>query len=118
MAELPIKCISARPTPPHTNSMESGPENTFSAQNRKKNQTIHEFRPKKGEGHFFDIFERPPTPPQPPLLPQNLKNVGFKLGGSWGAQTKNSLGNEFIGQNNDFTTGETNNSTPWGRVRE
>ena len=29
-------CISARPTLPHTNPMESGPINTFSAQNRKK----------------------------------------------------------------------------------
>ena len=31
-------CTSARPTPLHTNPMEPGPENTFSAQNRKKNQ--------------------------------------------------------------------------------
>ena len=36
MAEECINCISARPTPPHTNPMESGPGNTFSAQNRKK----------------------------------------------------------------------------------
>ena len=36
MAEKCINCISARPTPPHTNPMESGPGNTFSAQNRKK----------------------------------------------------------------------------------
>ena len=32
------------------------------------------FRPKKGGGHFFDIFDPPP-------LPQNLKKVGFKWGG-------------------------------------
>ena len=36
MAEKCINCKSARPTPPHTNPMESGPGNTFSAQNRKK----------------------------------------------------------------------------------
>ena len=36
MAEKCINCDSARPTPPHTNPMESGPGNTFSAQNRKK----------------------------------------------------------------------------------
>ena len=36
MAEKCINYISARPTPPHTNPMESGPGNTFSAQNRKK----------------------------------------------------------------------------------
>ena len=31
-----INCISARPTPPHTNPMELGPGNIFSAQNRKQ----------------------------------------------------------------------------------
>ena len=36
MAEKCISCMSARPTPPHTNPMESGPGNTFLAQNRKK----------------------------------------------------------------------------------
>ena len=56
MAEKCINCISARPTVPHTKAMESGPGNTFSAQNRKK--------PKGG--------------------------------------SKNSLGDAFIGQNNDF----------------
>ena len=32
-AQKCITCISARPTPPHTNPMESGPRNTFSAPN-------------------------------------------------------------------------------------
>ena len=36
MAKKCINCISTRPTPPHTNPMELGPGNTFSAQNRKK----------------------------------------------------------------------------------
>ena len=56
------------------------------------------FDPKKGGGHFL-------TPPTPPPLPQNLKKVGFKWGGSGGVRTKNSLGDAFIGQNNDFTRG-------------
>ena len=60
MAEKGMNCISARPTPPHTNPMESGPGNTFSAQNR-KTQKIHDFRPKKRGGHFFDFFDPPPT---------------------------------------------------------
>ena len=36
MAEKCINCTSARPTPPHTNPMESGPGNTFLAQNKKE----------------------------------------------------------------------------------
>ena len=51
MAEKCINCRSARPTPPHTNPMESGPGNTCLAQNKKK-QKIHDFRPKKGGVHF------------------------------------------------------------------
>ena len=78
MAEKCINRIRARPTPPHANPMESGPGNTFSAQNQ-KNQKIHDFRPKKRRAHFFDIFD-----PPPPTLPQNLKKVGFKWGGVWG----------------------------------
>ena len=42
MAKKCINCRSARPTPPHTNPMESGPGNTFSAQNR-KNRKSHDF---------------------------------------------------------------------------
>ena len=44
-----------------------------------------------------------PNPPPPPHLPENLKKVGSKWGGVWGVRTKNSLGDAFIGQNNDFT---------------
>ena len=60
MAEKCINRISARPTPPHTNPMESGPGNTFSAQNRKTKRFMT-FDPKKGGGHFFDIFDPPPS---------------------------------------------------------
>ena len=77
MAKKCINCISARPTPPHTNAMELGPGNTFSAQNRKKTKKFMIFDTKK-RGVIFYIFDTPPTPP--PLL-QNLKKVGFKWGG-------------------------------------
>ena len=68
MAEECINCISARPTPPHTNPMESGPGNTFSAQNRKKTKRFMIIDPKKGGVVFFDIFDPPahPPPPTPP----------------------------------------------------
>ena len=95
MAEKCINCMSARPTPPHTNTMESGPENTFSAQNRKKTKRCMIFDPKKG-GSFFPTFLTPPHPHPPP---HRLQKVGFKWGGSGGVRTKNSLGDAFIGQN-------------------
>ena len=40
-----------------------------------------------------------------PPLPEKLKKVGFKWGASGGVRAKNSLGDAFIGQNNDFTRG-------------
>ena len=56
--------------------------------------------PKNGGVIFSNIFD----PPPPPHFPQNFKKVGFKWGGgSGGVRTKNSLGDVFIGQNNDFT---------------
>ena len=63
------------------------------------------FDPKKGGVIFFDIFDPPPPPPHPHPPPQRLQKVGFKWGGSGGVWTKNSLGDAFIGQNNDFTRG-------------
>ena len=94
MAQNCRSCIIARPTLPHTNPMESEPGNTFSAQN-KKNQKFDDFRPKETEGHFLT----PHTPP--PHLPQNLKKVGFK----WGGSGPKTLGDAFLQQNNDFTEG-------------
>ena len=55
------------------------------------------FDQKKGGVNFLN-------PPTPPHLPQKLQKVGFKWGGCL-VRTKNSLGDEFIGQNNDFTRG-------------
>ena len=55
-------------------------------------------------GVIFSTFLTTPQP-RPPPLPQNLKKVGFKWGGSGGVRTKNSLRDVFIGQNNDFTGG-------------
>ena len=44
--------------------------------------------------------------PRHPPLPENLKKVGFKWGGSGGGgRAQNSLGDVSIGQNNDFTRG-------------
>ena len=58
MAEKCINCMSTRPTPPHTKPMESGPGNSFSAQNRKekKSQKIHDFQPKTWGGLIFRHF--------------------------------------------------------------
>ena len=75
-----------------------------SAQNRKKTKRFMISTQKKG-GHFLDISDPPPSPPLSTPLPQNLKKVSFKWGGSGGVRTKNSLGDVFIGQNNDFTRG-------------
>ena len=79
MAEKCRNCISARPTPPHTNPMESAPGNTFSAQNR-KNQKIHDFwPPKKGGGSFFRQFSPlPPHPPPPTSLKSSKKWVSSR----------------------------------------
>ena len=88
-----------------TNPMESGPGNTFSAKNRKKKkkQKIPDFRPpKRGTGSFFSTFLNPP-----PHVAQNLRKVGFKWGVGLGGPTRNSLGDAYIGHNNDFTRGET-----------
>ena len=56
------------------------------------------FDPKKGGVIFLDVFDPPP-------FPVNMKKVGFNFGGYGGVRTKNSLGDAFIGQNNDFTRG-------------
>ena len=84
MAGKCINCIGARPTPPHTNPMQLGPGNPFSAQNR-KNQKIQDFQPKERGGSFFSTFLTPPP------LPQNLKKVGFKWGGVWGGGPNQKL---------------------------
>ena len=48
-----------------------------------------------------------PTFLTPPHTPQKLHAVGFNRGGGGGlgVRTKNSLGDAFIGQKNDFTRG-------------
>ena len=72
--------FSARPTPLHTNPIESGPENTFSTPNRKQTKRFMIFDPKKRGGRgFSDIFD-PPTPPAPPS--RKWVSHGGGLGGS------------------------------------
>ena len=91
MAEKCINCISASPTPPQTNPMEWGPGNTFSAQNRKKNQKIHDFQPKKG-GVIVSTFLTP-SPPPDTSLKSSQQRVSSEGGeGVWGLRTKNALG--------------------------
>ena len=77
MAEKGINCMSPRPTPPHTNPMESGPGNTFSAQNRKKPKDCC-FSAKKGGVIPFD-----PPPPPPP----KAQKSGFQVGGFGGGRS-------------------------------
>ena len=77
-----------------------GTRKQFFGSKSKKTKRFMIFDPKKGGGIFSTFLTPPPTP-----LPQNLKKVGFKWGGVWGVRTKNSLGDAFIGQNNDFTRG-------------
>ena len=66
--------MDARPTLLHTNPMELGPENTFSAQNKKNPKGFMIFDPKKGGGVIFPAFLTPNTHPHP--LPQKSKKSG------------------------------------------
>ena len=72
-----IHCISAHPTPPHTNPMESGPGNTFSAQNRKKPKRFMISNIKRGGVHFSTFLTPPPHIPTP-------KKKGFQVRGGKG----------------------------------
>ena len=75
-----------------------GTRKHFFGSKSKKTKRFMIFDPKKG-GVNFSTFLTPPPTPTPP------QKVGFKWGGSGGVRTKNSLGDAFIGQNNDFTRG-------------
>ena len=104
MAEKCINCIKrsshSAPYKPHR----VGTREHFFGSKSKKTKRFMIFDPKKGGVIFFDIFDTPPTPPHPPPSLKTSKN-GFQVGGSGGVRTKNSLGDAFIGQNNDFTRG-------------
>ena len=73
MAEKCISYMSARSTPPHTNPMESGPGNIFSAQNRKKTKRLMTSDTKRGGG-IFSTFLTPPPP----------QKSGLQMGGGVG----------------------------------
>ena len=77
-----------------------GTREHFFSSKSKKTKRFMIFDPKKG-GVIFSTFLIPPTPPSL----KNSKKVGFKWGGSGEVRTTNSLGDVFIGQNNDFTRG-------------
>ena len=92
MGEKWINCISARHTPPHTNTMESGPGSNSFASKSKKTKRFMIFDPKKGGVIFLPAPPPPTTTPSPHPLPQNLKNVGFKGGGLGGSGPKTHWG--------------------------
>ena len=71
-----------------------GTRKHFFGSKSKKTKRFMIFDPKKGGVIFSTFFDPPP-------FPQNLKKVGFKWGGLGGVRTKNSLGDAFIGQNNE-----------------
>ena len=79
-----------------------GTRKHFFGSKSKKTKRVMIFDPKKGGVIFFDIFDPPPHPP--PSLKTSKKWVSSG-GGLGGVRTKNSLGDAFIGQNNDFTRG-------------
>ena len=62
-----------------------GTRKHFFGSKSKKTKRFVIFDPKKGGGHFFDIFDPPPTS-------VNLKKVGFKWGGLGGAGPKTHWG--------------------------
>ena len=76
-----------------------GTRKHFFGSKSKKTKRFLIFDPKKG-GVIFSTFLTPP-PPYPSKPPKS----GFQVGGSGGVRTNNSLGDAFIGQNNDFTRG-------------
>ena len=75
------------------------------------------FDPKNGGGGSIDpppLPQKPKKWPPPNPLLRKPKKVGFKWGGLGGVQTKNSLGDAFIGQNSDFGKGLNKRFNPLG----
>ena len=62
MDEKCINCSALVPLRPIQTPWSRDPETLFRLK-VEKNQKVHDFRPKKRGGHFFDIFD-PPRPPQ------------------------------------------------------
>ena len=79
MAENCISSTSARPTPPHTNPIEPGPANTFSARNRKKPKDSLSSTQKKG-GSFFQHTYLPVLSPNDHPNPSQVRRTGFGNG--------------------------------------
>ena len=79
MAEKCRNCMSARPTLPlcPIQTPWSWDLETLFRLKIQKDKTFLIFDPKKGASFFRHL-----DPPPPPTLPQNLKKVGFKWGGS------------------------------------
>ena len=87
MAEKCICRISACPTPPHTNLVESGPGNTFSAQMKEKPKNSFFSTQKKG-GSFFD----PPPPRTPHTISLKSSSMWVSSGGVGGGSDQKLIG--------------------------
>ena len=101
MHKLHKRSSHSAPYKPHR----VGTRKHFFGSKSKKTKRFMIFDPKKG-GSFFDNFDPPsPSPPPPPTSLKTSKKWVSIGGGLGGVRTKNSLGDAFIGQNNDFTRG-------------
>ena len=96
MHKLHQRSSHSAPYKPHR----VGTRKHFFGSKSKKTKRFMIFDPKKG-GVIFSTFL---TPPPPTSLKTSKKWVSSG-GGLGGVRTKNSLGDAFIGQNNDFTRG-------------
>ena len=74
-------------TPLHTNPMEPGHKNTFSAQNRRKTKRFVIFDPKRGGGVVCSTFFNSPHQ----KLPHTPKR-GFQVGGGGGGPDQKMIG--------------------------
>ena len=92
MAEKCINCISARPTLPHINPMESGPRKHFFGSKSKKTKRFMIFDPKKGGVIFSTFLTPPPPPPHPHPPPTPPQKSGFQVGGVWGGPDQKLIG--------------------------
>ena len=99
MHKLHERSSPSAPYKPHR----VGTQKHFFGSKSKKTKRFMIFDPKKGGVILSTFLTPPPTPPHPPPPPP--KKWVSSGGGLGGVRTKNSLGDAFIGQNNDFTRG-------------
>ena len=76
---------SSHSTPYKTHGV--GTRKHFFGSKSKKTRRFMIFDPKKGGGHFFDIFDPPPHPP-----PSKPQKSGLQVGGVWGGPDQKLIG--------------------------